>query len=265
MDVFLFVHFFFEYILLRMIGKMMTMKGGTFRSFAGAFFAGGCNVILTFVSVPELIKFVLIYFMIVFVELWIAFPDQNIYTYAKAFGFMYLLSFGMGGFLKWTYEKFEWADKYGRSILWLFGGIYFLSLFMGKICMFVKRERQEKEKLRMVLCEVNGEKISCVGLWDTGNSLYDPLSKKPVLVLEKSELVKHSIHIKKEQYRIIPYHSLGTKQGVLEAFVADKVVVTSLVEEKRADGMEREKVIIGIYEGKLSQDGCYQMILHPEM
>ena len=243
----------------------MKMKGGIFRSFIAAFFAGGCNVILIFFPLPELMKYALTYLVIVLLELRIAFPSQSLYTYAKAFLELYLLSFGIGGVMKWIYDNFDWANKYGRNIIWLFGGVYFITLCIRRICVWVKVERQEKAKLKWVTCEVNGKIICCIGLLDTGNSLYDPLSRKPVSVLERSELEKNSICIKEEQYKVVPYHSLGTKHGVLEAFVADKIVITPMEDEEKSSCIERQKVIVGIYEGKLSQDARYQMILHPDL
>lgn len=264
-DVFLFTHFFFEYIILRMIQKLMAVRGGTFRSFLGAMFAGGCNVLLYFISLAPPVQYVLTYFVIVFFELRIAFPALHMGTYIKAMGMMYLLSFGVGGFLKWIYEHSAWAAIYGKSIIWLAGAIYFITLCMAKLGRIVKKDKQARRNLRSVTCEINGREICCTGLLDTGNSLYDPISKKPVLVLEKGELEKNSIYIKEEQYRVIPYHSLGTKQGVLEAFVADKVQISKLTQTENKDTIKREKVIVGVYEGKLSHSGMYQMILHPEM
>lgn len=243
----------------------MKIKGGMFQSFLAAFFAGGCNVLLIMCPVPNYIKFLLTYLVIVFIELCIAFPAQRISTYIKAFGGMYLLSFAFGGVLEWICEKFLWANRYGRTILWFLSGIYFISLCIERVCKRIQLERLEKENLRWVCCEVNGKTISCIGLWDTGNELYDPLSKGPVLVLERNELIKNSICIKKEQYRIIPYHSIGTRQGVLEAFLADRVVVSGMEGDEFVDGIERKKVLIGIYEGKLCQDERYHMILHPKM
>ena len=228
-------------------------------------FAGGCNVILMFFPLPNWMKFILTYLVLVFWELRIAFPSQSIHTYAKAFGVLYLLSFGIGGGLTWIYHNFGWANKYGRNIIWLFGGVYFIALLIGRIYAWVKVERQEKENLRWVTCEINGKIFRCMGLLDTGNSLYEPLSRKPVSILERSELKKHSICIKEEQYRVVPYHSLGTNQGVLEAFVADKIQIVPMEEDEKSYCIEREKVIVGIYEGKLSQDERYQIILHPDL
>lgn len=207
--------------------------------------------------------FFLTYVVVVFLELWIAFPTQRISTYMKAWGLMYLVSFCMGGFLKWVESKSAFAARYGRSILYLAGAIYFFTLCVNKISGLVKRERREKRELRLVRCQVNGKKICCTGLWDTGNSLFDPISGKPVLVLEKEELMKHSVYIRKEKFRVIPFHSLGTKNGFLEAFVADYVQIETMDEKRKQDTIEREDVIIGVYEGKLSRDGSYQMILHP--
>ena len=51
----------------------------------------------------------------------------------------------------------------------------------------------------------------------------------------------------------------------MEAFIADEVQIFTMNGEKCDEALEREKVMVGVYEGKLSQDGAFQMILHPGM
>lgn len=264
-DVFLFIHFFSEYILLRIISKIMLVKSGRFRSLVAAFFAGSFNVLLFFAPMPAVAKYILTYIVVVCFELLIAFPGCKIRTYAELFGILYLLSFVMGGFLRWIFGQSGMRSKYGIHVMWLVASMYFLSSCIIKMHALWRREKQLQNDLRWVKCKVNGTCIECTGLWDTGNSLYDPLSGKPVLIIEKNEVTKYGIHIKKEQYRIIPYHSLGTRQGILEAFIADEVQIFTMNGEKCDEAIEREKVMVGVYEGKLSQDGAFQMILHPGM
>ncbi|MBO6015725.1 MAG: sigma-E processing peptidase SpoIIGA, partial [Lachnospiraceae bacterium] len=110
---------------------------------------------------------------------------------------------------------------------------------------------------------VNGKRFCCNALVDTGNSLCDPISRRPVLILERSVLKAYEVTIRPEQYRVIPYHSLGRENGMLEGFVAGLVCVLDETENGRIQRMKRSNVVIGIYEGTLSGDGAYQMILHP--
>lgn len=136
--------------------------------------------------------------------------------------------------------------------------------------------------------------IRIIGLLDTGNNLYDPIYGKPVIIAEYSALEplltvhqrdllhvmldtldgKHTSLNEKdnssenssvlqdeteEHFNImmIPYHSIGKKNGMLPAIVMNRVVVES--------GKEKicsEKVYTAVSRENLSRQKEYQVILH---
>ena len=102
--------------------------------------------------------------------------------------------------------------------------------------------------------------VEVMALIDTGNGLTEPISKKPVAILEENEWKKLKIWMKPEKYKIIPYHSIGKERGMLEGYEIDALEIKSDAGDKRFD-----KVIIAIFKGKISQKGSYQMILPPEL
>lgn len=258
-DVYLFVHFVMEFILLRITQRLLGKKCNVVRTLLGALFTSTCNLLLLFVSFPVAVKYFMTYILVTFVEIKISFELHGRKDYIKAFVLLYALAFLAGGFLESIYERIPWVKQHGFSILTLLTAVFFLYLFMKKlVCMF--KERAIQQCIQNAEIHINGKVISCQGLLDTGNHLFDPITGKPVMIVEKGELQKSGVKIRQEQYRVIPFHSLGNKNGMLEAFVADFVRVT----EKEAEaGREEAKVIVGIYDGKLSNDGSYQMILHP--
>lgn len=97
---------------------------------------------------------------------------------------------------------------------------------------------------------------------DTGNHLYEPLSKKPVCLVEYESLKPcfKNRDGKAAGFRIIPYHSIGKKHGVLPGITADKLVFIS--QGKR---YEQSGGVIGIYPGKLSGSGNFHAIVHPDI
>ena len=114
-------------------------------------------------------------------------------------------------------------------------------------------------------------KILCTKIIiDTGNFLRDPITKIPVIVIEKNELygsipdkilnnldkiifgkdvdiVKYSTKI-----RIIPFTSLGRENGILLGYKVDNAEI--LMEENI---INIKNVIIGIYDGVLCKSGKY--------
>ena len=87
-----------------------------------------------------------------------------------------------------------------------------------------------------------------------GNSLIEPVTNKPVSIIEEDKLAEADMENMK--YIFVPYNTVGKSHGLMKAFVVDKLVVNDIT---------TEKAIIGIYKGKLSQNNKYEMILNPDI
>ena len=124
-----------------------------------------------------------------------------------------------------------------------------------------------------------GSAVELTALIDTGNSLVDPISNKPVIIAEFSkikpllpEAVAQLYDCKGQgqddlaalaagftagglgtRIRMIPYCAIG-KSGVIAGFRPDKVVMHQ---------KETKDVIIGICDFSLSEDGEYQALINP--
>lgn len=109
---------------------------------------------------------------------------------------------------------------------------------------------------------------------DTGNFLREPITKVPVIVVEKNTLVNvipeyildnldkiiNGEDINLNEYtsrvRIIPFTSLGKENGILLGLKADNVVV-----QLEENDININNVIIGIYNGILSKNGKYKALI----
>lgn len=135
-------------------------------------------------------------------------------------------------------------------------------------------------KYQLTIC-LHDQSIQVKGLVDTGNQLRDPLSGWPVLVVEKAAVAAllppgidgllagnaepDSLFFGEQsdwiqRLKLIPFNSLGAKNGLLLGFRPDKVVL-------QREGSEQilEQVIIGVTEETLSPQGSYQALLHPDL
>ncbi len=137
-------------------------------------------------------------------------------------------------------------------------------------------------------------KVRAVGLLDTGNGLYDPIYGKPVIITEYSvisnllsegqvkllqtwldnlegnsssigrmglseDLMKDSDG-ERLNIMMIPYHSVGRKNGILPAFTLDKVILWEEDEQ-----ICNEKVLTAVCADRLSKQNEYQLILHKDI
>jgi stage II sporulation protein GA (sporulation sigma-E factor processing peptidase) len=123
--------------------------------------------------------------------------------------------------------------------------------------------------------------VTLKGLIDSGNQLYDPLTKTPVMVVDMKEMkqvlpqsilenfkLSHEFKFSSEddmekwyhRLRVIPYRVVGKDQQFLLALKPDKIMIHY---ENR--WLEVPKGLVGLNESNLSTDGEYQCIVHPKM
>lgn len=252
-----------EYLLLRAVGRLLRAQEMRLWFVLAAAFGAGMDLLCFFISPQPVVKALLAYAMMPLAELVICLHKRSIKEYLKAVFLFYVVALCTGGFLNWIYEQIPFVKKYGYHMMTLLCAVTFCGMCLQKASDMMKKEKLKEQCIRQVELTVNGKQIHCKGLWDTGNSLYDPISQRPVLILEKKELIRNRVEIKQQQYRIIPYHSIGRRKDFLEGFIANEVCLTDIGELGELQRMRRQNVVIGIYDGKLSKDGAYQMILHP--
>ncbi|HZG88252.1 sigma-E processing peptidase SpoIIGA [Paenibacillus sp.] len=156
-----------------------------------------------------------------------------------------------------------------------------------------KRKEKKAEFLAEVVVNVGEASYRCTGLIDTGNHLYDPLTRTPVMVMEAAvwkdaipERWLEAIRAReadrvlqwlgetaagaeagaeetfpwRERLRLVPYRGINGNTTFMLAMKPDGVTIVR-------DGQQTDvtKVLIGIDGGTLSADGAYQAIIHPAM
>lgn len=164
---------------------------------------------------------------------------------------LYLESFVLNGILRYL-EQFH--RLFG---LWfgIFGSISVLFLLAAEQLLRMWRKRKALTcpvVLRCGTCEMLVE-----ALCDTGNSLYDPISKSPVSILS-DELMKDFLSKSGRELlpRMIPYHTIS-ESGVLQAYILD---VMEIQEPSGSRTVQRPMVACMPKEPKQ-----YQLILHRDL
>lgn len=108
---------------------------------------------------------------------------------------------------------------------------------------------------------IGGHHFRFKALVDTGNRLYEPLTGKPVCLIEYAGLKSH---IHKTSFIpvqwVIPYHTIGKSNGMLWGFTADEVIFQNHWQKIRKSGC-----IIAIYPKKISKSGDVCAIIHPDI
>jgi sigma-E processing peptidase SpoIIGA len=128
------------------------------------------------------------------------------------------------------------------------------------IFVLVRSKFRGKPSIYQVILRDKGESLSFKALYDSGNLLTEPISGKPVSIIEKTETLIDWMTNTPEKYKVIPYKSVGNENGVLEGMVIDQLVIQLDNEQ-----VVEDNAVIALYDGKISKGGSFSMILNHDL
>lgn len=292
-DILLLENLVINYLILYVTAKLSKLRASTLRLFAGAI-VGAIYVVMIIlqpgmkVYYTTLAKILLSLFIIA-----ITFSPPKILAFIKTLVIFYISTFIFAG-AALAFLFFNQQGGFVRNgIVYVFGQskwslIFFSLVTVGiiiKIFMEVIQSKFSKERMLIpVKIAFDSKSIDLSGLVDTGNSLKDPLTNIPVMVVEFKALedllpieIKSIFENSREddlssisaiistskwfsRFRLIPFSSLGKENGMLIGFKPDYIQVGEEEEKKNI-----KNVIIGIYNRSLSRTEKYKALLGPEL
>ncbi|MBM7855224.1 stage II sporulation protein GA (sporulation sigma-E factor processing peptidase) [Desulfohalotomaculum tongense] len=210
-------------------------------------------------------------------------------------GYFYVASFAMGGAVMGTIYFIHSQNnnayffnlmKLVQKHFWVgAASALLITWVLGRwgTAAFRRRVYQRNFKTPVVI-EILNQQVRVDALLDTGNSLTDPVTGLPVMVVEYG-VIKNLLpgcikrlyedagsidYLKLQQilknspwasrFYIIPYRSLGEKNGILLGVKPDKLAIghdKQLIVKKEA--------LVAIHNGTIAADSGYRALLHPEL
>ena len=219
------------------------------------------------------------------VMVYIAFAPPNIKQLLKQILIFYLVSFIFGGctfaliyFLK--PENVEMKNGVFVGIypikVGLIAGI--IAFIITQIAFKINKSKLNNKNTFIEIELYNKNKMTKArALLDSGNMLKEPISQKPIIVVEKAILSKiipeevlnyiermvggddqerNEMQEYLSKIRMVPFMSLGKENGMLIGIRLDKIKINT--EDIR---LEKENIIAGIYEKKLTKDNKYNALI----
>jgi stage II sporulation protein GA (sporulation sigma-E factor processing peptidase) len=297
-DIIFIFNFIIDYILLFLL-KKVNRKSSSIIRMAGASAAGA--VAAVFVSIfpwmKPIIRFLILNVAAEYIMIFISFGRMKAVDLIKQMISLYLITFFAGGMINSIYYYTDLRERLiniGNSIIfsnlsWKFVMILIVSLipitylilWLNRICQSGRKETYEIELF------FQNNSIQTKGLLDSGNCLYDPIFKKPVMVVENSiikdllpqeaynelELAKDCMSDTKPdlkqpviysentlRLKYIPYQSIGRARGMMPGLTLDRVLIHTGKET-----ICNEKVTAAICDNHLSTKDDYHVLLHKEL
>ncbi len=284
-------NFIMNYFILSLTGKFARFKSKRIKFILASSLGALYAFIIFFPSLHFLFS-VLMKIACSMLIIIICFTPYHFKDFFRLLGIFYLITlvFGGAGFALFYFSNFNGIISNGifyitnisvKNIFVSCGVAYILIQF----CWSYIQERLSKEKILMdVSIKINDKKVDLKGIIDTGNSLTDPISKYPVIIVEYSAIENIlPIEIKDilldnqafnfdqiiaklsgsswvTRFRMIPYKALGVENGMLIGFKPDNVLIHNDKYYK-----DIKEIVIAIYNKNLSETGDYKALLHPDI
>ncbi len=295
LDVIWFLNFCIDLLLLSLTALVLKRDIRKRRLIFGAFVASG-SIILVITPLSSLFyqpffKFILSCVIVVttFSFKKFSYFFQNLLTF-------YFVSFICGGGLIALHYFFNnemiilngvvttKTIGLGTPVSWLFVVVGFPTIWF-----FSKKRIEQIEFIKVKYDEIVTVDLMIVdqqfqlkGLIDSGNQLQDPLTKKPVMIIDMSLLQnkfpKSIVQVAKqpemigdptvpidkeweEKLCIVPYRGIGQVNQFIIGLKPTNVIVTL----NQGDVLECNHVIVGLNFTNLASNGEFNCILHPQM
>jgi len=264
-DIFFVTNFIMDYILLKITGRLLKEKQIHTTSYLfGAF--SGAGILTLNIIFPikfRIINQIFAYFVISFIMCIVTFRKKSIKENIRICLYLYIAAFLSGGILNavYFYTNFQMILR-GMNFVTFLVSAFLSYLIINQVIHIIKirmgRTGAKQDIIEVILCH-RGTEQTVHALFDSGNSLKEPISGAPVHIVDcetADNLLAKSLDIQ-EKIRIIPYNSLGKKNGIMTAFECERVVINI-----KGTKIDTGPAYLGIYHGELCAEGKYKMILN---
>ncbi len=186
----------------------------------------------------------------------ITFRCRNMKQFVKILSVLTGTAFFMGGMYLFLRDRIPLLKNMKKGVL-CSAGIGGIACFFGYG--IIEKSKRKKEISCRVCLQREDIKIEVEALLDTGNSLQEPISKKPVSILDITAARQLFGGCLPEFYRAVPFTSIGKRSGILKGFEVPKMWVWY---QDRKE--EYENVYVACSEEYAPGEG-FRMILNPRL
>ena len=262
-------------------GQKIVTKKILFASIIGAIYS-----VIIFFPYLQILNLVLFKLIISFILIFISFKFKGYFLYFKILLIFYLVNFIYGGgmYAFYNFTSLGTRMNYSNGVfyinlpLWSIILLSFVFYYIVKLFVKISDGRIVQKNITKTEIYFNNTNIKTDALFDTGNTLYDPISLLPVMLVESNEFKgKISTEVLKEitsasssslliihniypelKFRIIPFQDITGKKNNLFAFKPQKIFCPDI-------NKEYSNILIGIINTKLSTDNTYHALLHSKI
>lgn len=261
-DIIFFENILMNYIILYATGFLQKRKMTNLRLIISST-AGAIYAIIAYMNIIPIYSTLFMKILLSIIMIYIAFKPQQLKTMFKELILFYFTSFVIGGCaFALLYMISPQSIQFSNGVL---VGTYpmKITIIAGIIGFIIIQYsfsiNKRYMKIKDLLCDIEviikGKSVKIKGYIDSGNTLKDPLTNKPVIIVEQNKLEeiigKDFFKGGDENFKIrfIPFKSIGKQNGMLTGIQPDLIYINH-----NEDIIKTKNVIIGIYDKKISKN-----------
>lgn len=212
----------------------------------------------------------------------VSFPELNKLRYLKAIAYLYLVTFITIGTTISLFYVYG-GSPFDKGIQKILAGIIVLVILANTGWKIFQKYKLPEELYLPMAIYYQDKNVKLTGLLDTGNSLVDPISNFPVIVVNLEELLslfpvglQRELKISEDldidfvdmfqrynyahRIRLLPFSDLGQENGLLFGFRPDHIELLY-----QGENLKIDRCVIAISKRKLDLDDSYQALIHPRL
>ena len=192
--------------------SILLKRNTTYKRILISSLLGGLSSLMLFTSINRL----LLELITIILMITIAFKYKNIRYFLTNMLYTYILSILLGGLI------YLFNSKVTLNIYLNYLVIIILSIEV--MTLYIKENKKIKNTYnnyyKVDIYFKDKEKISLIGFLDTGNNLYDPYKKRPIILVDKK-------YQKEDKFILVPYHTING-EGLLKCIKPEKVYIEKI-------------------------------------
>lgn len=192
--------------------SILLKRNTTYKRILISSLLGGISSLMLFTSINRL----LLELITIILMVTIAFKYKNIRYFLTNILYTYILSILLGGLI------YLFNSKVTLNIYLNYLVIIILSIEV--MTLYIKESKKIKNTYnnyyKVDIYFKDKEKISLIGFLDTGNNLYDPYKKRPIILVDKK-------YQKEDKFILVPYHTING-EGLLKCIKPEKVYIEKI-------------------------------------
>ena len=238
-DLFFLLNLIMDFIIILSTSILLKRKTSTIRIILSSLL-GGISSLLLFSNINKILLEVISIILMVL----IAFGYNKIRYIIKNIIYVYLLSTLLGGII------YLFNIKVSNNVFLTYLIIIIISIEV--LILYIKEIKKMKNiynnYYKVDIYFKDKEKISVIGFVDTGNNLYDPYKKRPIILLSKK-------YIRDDNYILVPYYTTNG-EGLLKCIKPDIIFIEGIG--------YKGNILIGFSDSPKLIDGV-DVILHKDI